>query len=99
MLHTAQEQEGRRMARSRAAPNVVERAIQLAGGRPIDLAERITKKTGEEITRQRINGWRIRGNFPRNLVEDVHALFPQIPLSDLITYESPIPRRFPRSSR
>lgn len=63
--------------------NVVERAIAIAGGRPIDLAERMAKRLGKEISRQVVNGWRARGVFPVEIIAAVHEEV-GIPLEELV---------------
>lgn len=54
--------------------NVVERAIAHVGGSPGELATRLSVLAGEEISRQRVHGWRMRGIFPRQVMMFVHQL-------------------------
>lgn len=71
--------------KSRKRPNsVVERAISHVGGSPMVLASQLSRLSGEEVTRQRVNGWRMRGIFPRSMMAHVGELT-NIPLEDLAT--------------
>lgn len=54
--------------------NVVEEAIAKVGGSPAELARRLSEYAGEEITRQRVHGWRMRGIFPRDMMMHVVRL-------------------------
>jgi hypothetical protein len=63
--------------------NVVESAITKIGGSPAELARRLTLHIGEEVTRQRVHGWRLRGTFPRDMMIPVEEVI-GIPLSELI---------------
>lgn len=63
--------------------NVVEQALAKFEGSPSSLASQLSKVSGEEVTRQRVHGWRLRGVFPRNIMTHVHLLT-GIPLEDLI---------------
>lgn len=74
--------------RTRRGPevNVVERAIAHVGGRPIDLARRLSEIVGKEIVRQVLHGWRLRGVFPRDMMMPVHQLT-GIPLDQLLAAE------------
>lgn len=63
--------------------NVVERAITKIGGSPAELARRLSLHVGEDITRQRVHGWRLRGTFPRDMMIPVEEVI-GIPLSELI---------------
>jgi hypothetical protein len=62
---------------------IVDRAIQKAGGSPTSFAKQLSKIAGEEITRQRVHGWRLRGIFPRHIIPHVEALC-GIPIMELI---------------
>ena len=62
--------------------SVVERAISAVGGSPSDLATKLTRVYGHEISRQRVNGWRLRGTFPRVVMPAVARLC-GIPLEEL----------------
>lgn len=53
---------------------IVDRAIAKLGGSPVELARRLSEYAGEEISRQRVHGWRLRGIFPRTLLVHVHRL-------------------------
>lgn len=64
--------------------NVVERAIAHCGGSPSALASRLSKLSGESIARQRVNGWRMRGIFPRSMMVYVEQLT-NIPLEEIAT--------------
>jgi hypothetical protein len=73
--------------------NVVERAIEKVGGRPSELARRLSEYAGEEISRQRVHGFRLRGIFPRDLIPAVHRLT-GIDTVELITAKpKPHPRK------
>ncbi len=63
--------------------NVVEEAIEKMNGSPTELARRLSEYAGEEITRQRVHGWRLRGVFPRDVMIHV-ARLTDIPLERLI---------------
>jgi hypothetical protein len=63
--------------------NVVEKAIAKFEGSPSSLASQLSKASGEEVTRQRVNGWRLRGVFPRDMMIHVE-LVTGIPLKELI---------------
>lgn len=56
--------------------NVVERALENehVGGSLSELARQLSKYSGEEVTRQRVHGWRLRGTFPREMIEHVERL-------------------------
>lgn len=54
--------------------NVVERAIAHVGGSPAELARRIGEYAGRRISRQVVNGWRMRGIFPREVMIHVERL-------------------------
>lgn len=54
--------------------NVVERAIAHVGGSPAELARRIGEYAGRKISRQVVNGWRMRGIFPREVMIHVERL-------------------------
>ncbi len=62
---------------------VVDRAITIAGGSPAEFARRLSEVAGEEITRQRVHGWRVRGIFPRDVMQHVETLT-KVPLSELV---------------
>lgn len=62
--------------------SVVEQAIASVGGSPSELAVKLSKICGEEITRQRVHGWRLRGTFPRELMPAVERLC-GIPIEEL----------------
>ena len=70
----------------REKDNVVERAIAQLGDSPVELARRLSEYAGEEITRQRVNGWRMRGIFPRTMLIHVERLT-NISLNELTTAE------------
>lgn len=70
--------------------NVVERAIAHVGGKPTELARRLSEVAGVEITRQRIHGCRLRGVFSRDMIVAVHELT-GIPIDELATAQ-PIKR-------
>lgn len=64
--------------------SVVDKAIDIGGeGNASEFARRLGKFTGFEISRQRVNNWRKRGGFSRDVVMAVHALT-NIPISELI---------------
>ena len=67
----------------RTSSNVVERAIAHVGGSAAEFARRLSEVSGEEITRQRVHGWRLRGIFPRSMMVNVETLC-KIPLEELI---------------
>jgi hypothetical protein len=66
-----------------ARGSVVDRAISKAGGTAQKFAAALAKQSGRKITRQMVNGWQAREQFPRDLVIDVHMLT-KIPVEDLI---------------
>lgn len=72
----ARKKEGARGA------NVVERAVAHCDGSPSELARRLSEYSGEEVTRQRVNGWRLRGVFPREMMVHVERLT-GIPIEEL----------------
>lgn len=63
---------------------IVDRAIAKLGGSPVELARRLSEYAGEQITRQRVHGWRLRGIFPRPLLVHVEKLT-GIGLNELLT--------------
>lgn len=68
---------------SRREDNVVEQAIEKVGGSPSSLASQLSKVSGQDVTRQRVHGWRLRGVFPREMMVHVHVLT-SIPLQRII---------------
>lgn len=75
--HTPSQQQGIHPIMRKAKgdkSNVVERAIAHVGGSPSELARRLSEYMGEEVTRQRIHGWRLRGIFPRDVMPAVEKL-------------------------
>lgn len=70
--------------REPAHESVVEQAIASVGGSPGELAKRLSQEMGEEVSRQRVNGWRGRGVFPREVIVAVQQVC-RIPLATLIT--------------
>jgi hypothetical protein len=65
-----------------ANDNVVEQAIKSVGGSPGELAKKLSQELGEEVSRQRVNGWRGRGVFPREIIVQVSKVC-RIPLATL----------------
>lgn len=73
-------------ARTREEKNAVERALQQYDESPTKLAAALAKATGRKVTRQMVGEWRVRGNFPRYLVLEVHLLT-KIPVAELMGWE------------
>jgi hypothetical protein len=72
--------------------NSVEKVIADAGGSPMEVARRISRRIGCTVTRQRLHGWRRRGRFPRQLCLAIHEEF-GLPLEELVDE-----RRYPDPS-
>ena len=71
----------------RERKTVVDRALEHenVGGSPSELARQLSKLSGQEITRQRVWGWQMRGTFPREMLVFVSELI-GIPIVNQITY-------------
>ncbi len=70
---------------SKERKTVVDRALEHenVGGSPSELARQLSKLSGQEITRQRVWGWQMRGTFPREMLVYVSELI-GIPIEELI---------------
>jgi hypothetical protein len=71
------------MVKAGKIDNLVEKAIAHVGGSPAELGRRLSEIAEEEVTRQRVHGWRMRGIFPRHMLPHVETLC-KIPLDELI---------------
>lgn len=64
--------------------NIVDFVIQTRyKGSLTDFAQELTLTTRRYVTRQKIDGWRVRGQFPVDWIETIHALT-RIPLRALL---------------
>lgn len=70
-------------------PSLVEEVINtFCEGSPTVLATRLTTLVGREVSRQMVHGWRLRGQFPPEIIAYVHRLT-RLPLTDLIARNRP----------
>jgi hypothetical protein len=67
----------------RTGSNVVEKALQHFKGSAAEFARRLSEVAGEEVSRQRVHGWRLRGIFPRSMMVHIETLC-RIPLDELV---------------
>lgn len=67
-------------------PSVVDRALEYVDGSQSELARRLSKISGEDISRQHVFGWVTRGTFPRRMLIHVEALC-GISLEELVQAE------------
>jgi len=61
------------------------------GGSLTSFAHDLTMASGHYVTRQKIDGWRVRGQFPVDWVETVQTLT-KVPLRALMQRTKPLPR-------
>ena len=54
--------------------SVVERAIRICGGFPVDLQHRLSQHLRREVSKQTVHGWRLRGVFPKDLIFAVNEV-------------------------
>jgi len=63
--------------------SVVERAIRICGGFPVDLQHRISRHLKRDISKQTVHGWRLRGIFPKDMIFAVNEVT-GIPVEELL---------------
>lgn len=64
-------------------PTVVDRALAKFEGSQARFARELSKVSGEDVSRQRVFGWYMRGTIPRDMLVHVETLC-GIPLEELI---------------
>lgn len=74
MLEQAAPQPASRGAWKTWPESIVERAIRICGGHPIDLQSRLSQHLKREVTKQTLHGWRLRGIFPKEMIVAVHEV-------------------------
>jgi hypothetical protein len=57
-------------------------------GSPTELARKMSKVVGKDVSRSVVHGWRLRGQFPPEFVPYVHRMT-RLPLADLIERNRP----------
>lgn len=79
----------KRKARGWYPPSVVEDVIRdFCDGNAAELERQMKKRTGKEISKQQVLGWRARGQFPPEFVEVLQA-WTRLPYSKLIARSRP----------